>query len=188
MASFSQKDKYIFIGFITTTLLTLWVISPMGKLFLPIKSDTLENQLSFKLPREYIIKHAKESDKVNIYHLEKQKPTPHIYSLLIFNKAQFNPDTAIDPTNSTDSIKNFWRNTKLKDFKLSPCEQKSIKGKTIKICYFEAIWPSLNHDTPKEGHYSLFKKNDKYILATSLSSKYSYNKSSLINLITRILK
>lgn len=186
MPDFRKKEKLLILAFIITTILTLWLISPMGQLYLPVKTDSLEKVLSFKLPQNYTLKRIRHSNNADIYDIENHTPTTHILSIVIFKDNASNKPQYIDPIDSTDDLRTFWNDTKLKDFTLNPCKIKIIDKHKFNICYFKALWPNLNHDSPMEGEYCSFKKGDKIIFTSSIASQHSYKPSILNKLISSI--
>lgn len=186
--SMKKLDKIIFAIFILVTVVFLWLISPMGQLYLPIDKSQLEDELQFELPNRYEIKGIDKFKNYKVYHLRIDEEFPHIISLVIQPKLPLLIDE-VSKTNSTNEpIKAFWISTTFVDEKENGCEQEIENGIPINLCRFEARWPILNNNNLREGQYSLINKADKTVFIFSSAAKDTYNKQHITDLIETIVK
>ncbi|MEW5818871.1 MAG: hypothetical protein AB1782_01655 [Cyanobacteriota bacterium] len=187
MKDFNVKEKIIIFSFIVITIFVLWLISPMGKLYLPIKADSLEADLNFKLPGIFTIKNINESPMGNTYHLYNSDDSPQLISIIPVENQPLTLNDIRNDVQSNPKLALFWSNSKFKDVIIKNCEENNNSQNIIGTCDFEAEWPDLNYRTFKEGQITLIKKDNKYIFIMASSSKMAYNPKLLKILVKSIL-
>lgn len=184
----NKLDKIFMTIFLLVTVVFLWLISPMGQLYIPWDKSQLEQQLEFTLPAQFEIKGIDKFDNYEVYHLRVDEAFPHIISLVVQPKVPLLINE-VSKTNSTNEpIKKFWNSTTFSDIKENGCTQELKNNTPLDLCRFEARWPILNNDNFKEGQYSLINKADKTIFIISSASKETYNNQHLTDLIETIVK
>lgn len=187
MSRFDLKEKIIVASFVFITIIVLWLISPMGKLYLPMDTEPLEKSLSFKIPTGYTLKSFNKSYDAEIYNLYNEIYNPHVVTIIILRNVTLNIGDISFKNSNIPSINEFWGSTGFEDVQIFNCNKSLIKHVPVTLCRFKAVKPNLNHKTRKEGQIALFKKASKDVFILNVASELAYNKIVLKDLLRRIL-
>lgn len=188
MVSMNKLDKILFAVFILVTLVFLWLVSPMGQLYLPLDKSQLEDTLAFTLPDKYELKGIDDFKDCKVYHLRTDDDFPHIISLVVQPKTPLMIDDVFKPSTKNEPINKFWASTTFTDIKENGCIQEISNDKVQDLCSFEATWPIINNDNKKEGQFSLINKANKTVFIMSSAVKETYNNEYIKDIIENIVK
>lgn len=188
MKHFDKSDQIIIIAFIVVSIFVLWLISPMGKLYLPLNTEELENTLDFKIPKQYVLKHQYMILNDKVFNLFNDSYSPTVLSLVVMNNVLLKPEDIYPDKSGVATIKNFWQDTSFINRNISDCQNKMLDKTPVYICNVKAEKAELNLTFIKEGQVAYFKKGTKTIFLLSTASKMAYNPMITYKLINAILK
>lgn len=159
----------------------------MGKAYLPISKAPLEKKLQFKLPDGFIIKTEHLKEKPVQFDLYKDSGSPHIISILILDDTRLTMDDIFKDLTKHHKLLKFWSKTTFEDIQIFDCRNNTVGQTLIHQCNLSARWPSLNHNTFKDGEIAIFDKNNKSILIVTNASKMAYDPKVMTVLLENIL-
>ena len=188
MKNITFSEKFVIISFIVISIIVLWLISPMGKVTLPLSNKSLEKELDFKLSKEFSIKDTETIGDYHLYHLYNEIASPHVLSILILDKRPLTiNDLRYDRTQISE-IKLFWSKPRFSPVSIRKCEDKKIDNRSVNSCLFKAEWPTFNNKNYKEGEIASFTKGDKSVFIMSSAAEDSYNSQIMEHLIKSIIE
>ncbi|MGD9582012.1 MAG: hypothetical protein AB7V50_11625 [Vampirovibrionia bacterium] len=188
MYCMKNLDKIFIIIFVVVSALFLWLISPMGQLYLPLDKSKLEGDLQFKLNPSFELKGIDNYNDYVIYHLRVDEKFPHIISIVVQPEADLEIDQVQNAGSPNYPISRFWASTTFQDVNNKGCKEVLINSRKLNLCDFTARWPIINNDNFKDGQYTLVNKDGKTVFVFSSSSKGEYDQKNIVKLLKNVVK
>lgn len=183
MKELNLTEKLIIISFVVITIILLWLISPMGRIFLPVDKSHLEQMLDFKLPEKLELKQYSTEEFGELFHLISNT-NPSQITTIIVEKEKYLEEVSDQKFSSTKAkvINEFFKESGLTDTKISDCKEENVI-----TCDFKAIKDELNDITYKEGKVVFLSKRGRPVTILSVAPVKSYDNNILKNLVEKIL-
>jgi hypothetical protein len=187
MKQISTQEKILFISFIVLSIFILWLISPMGSLYLPVNTDKLKSTTGLTLPDGYVLKKYSMKD-TPVFSILNEVYSPHLITIMVSSQQSFEEqDFSFDKSNNID-VKNFWLSTGIHSPSIIGCIDKLVSGISSKTCKYVANKNGLNESTRKQGEISILNKGNQSFYFVSMATEKSYKPFLLNNLIVNVAK
>jgi hypothetical protein len=188
MNKISTGEKLYITGFIITSIVVLWLISPAGQLYLPPDNTLLEKTLAFTMPEGFIAKGYRDYKNGRVYNVYSEISSPQVFSLIPVDETQLTVEDIdfSDPLNPL--VRSFWYDTGFINGEITGCHKTTLRDHNLTRCMFKAQKTALSEKTAREGEVFIFNKLSKQVFMLAVAPGIAYKPEVTGKLLESILK